>query len=122
MIVFDVNGLKNVNDTLGHQAGDRYIQGASRIICDIFKHSPVFRVGGDEFVVIAQGFDDYTHLDERRAEVERYNAKAIQSHGIVIACGMARLAGDASMDAVFQRADHAMYENKAALKASEAEL
>ena len=53
--VCDVNGLKQVNDTLGHKAGDRFIQDASRMICDIFKHSPIYRIGGDEFVIVMTG-------------------------------------------------------------------
>ena len=55
--VCDVNGLKVINDTLGHKAGDEHIRKASRMICDIFQHSPVYRTGGDEFVVIMRGRD-----------------------------------------------------------------
>lgn len=47
---------------MGHQAGDEYIIGACRIICNKFKHSPVFRIGGDEFVAISEG-EDYEHID-----------------------------------------------------------
>ena len=57
VVVCDVNGLKVINDTLGHKAGDEYIQKASRMICDIFQHSPVYRTGGDEFVVVLHGRD-----------------------------------------------------------------
>ena len=53
IVVCDVNGLKVINDTLGHKAGDEYILSASKMVCDIFQHSPVYRVGGDEFVVTA---------------------------------------------------------------------
>ena len=57
MVVCDVNGLKKINDTLGHKAGDEYIRKAFEMICDIFQHSPVYRTGGDEFVVILTGRD-----------------------------------------------------------------
>ena len=57
VVICDVNNLKTVNDTLGHKAGDRWIKGASYMICSVFKRSPVFRIGGDEFVVILQGQD-----------------------------------------------------------------
>ncbi|SFG62165.1 GGDEF domain-containing protein [Oribacterium sp. WCC10] len=63
IIVFDLNGLKTINDTLGHQAGDQFIKDGCSLICDYFKHSPVYRIGGDEFVAIAQDHD-YLHLDE----------------------------------------------------------
>lgn len=46
VIVCDVNGLKHINDTQGHKAGDQYIREAGVLICNTFKHSPVFRTGG----------------------------------------------------------------------------
>ena len=57
LVVFDVNDLKKINDTAGHQAGDQCLRNACSIICDIFKHSPVFRIGGDEFSAILSGQD-----------------------------------------------------------------
>ena len=116
---FDVNDLKIVNDTAGHQAGDEYLLGASKVICDLLKHSPVYRVGGDEFAAIITG-EDYAHLDERIASMQQYNEQALNSGGIVIACGMARFQDDKSMDAVFERADRLMYANKKSLKSLEA--
>ena len=59
IVVCDVNNLKLVNDTLGHKTGDKYIKKACITICSIFKHSPVFRVGGDEFAIICQS--QYPH-------------------------------------------------------------
>lgn len=115
VVVLDVNNLKRVNDTSGHQAGDRYLHDASRIICDTFKHSPVFRVGGDEFAVIAQGYD-YEIIEELIHRIEKNNLDNIQSDGIVIACGMARFTDDTSVASVFRRADMDMYANKQRLK------
>ena len=115
IVIFDVNDLKKVNDTYGHQAGDQYICDACKIICDAFKHSPVFRVGGDEFAVIAEG-NDYTHIEELAKRVDNHNEKASQSGGVVIACGMARFNNDTCVASVFERADQNMYKNKNALK------
>lgn len=117
IVLLDVNDLKEVNDTSGLQAGDQYLQDACRIICDIFKHSPVFRVGGDEFAVIAQG-NDYMRIEERLGKVRDHNSDALNSRGIVIACGMAKYENDARTAEVFDRADRKMYENKKALKAA----
>ena len=114
IVVFDVNNLKEVNDTQGHQAGDRYIRQASDYVCSIFKHSPVFRVGGDEFAVIAQG-RDYANIDELIATIQAGNEQG-GADGIIIACGMARYENDRSVSAVFERADQHMYENKKKLK------
>lgn len=113
--LFDVNNLKKINDTAGHQAGDQYIRGACRIICDIFKHSPVFRIGGDEFAVISEG-NDYQHIREYLEKMSRHNAEAARSGGIVIACGMSVFEQDDCVASVFERADHRMYENKNMLK------
>ena len=52
IVACDINGLKYVNDTQGHAAGDQLIKDASALICDIFSHGSVYRTGGDEFVVL----------------------------------------------------------------------
>lgn len=54
MIVFDINNLKIINDTLGHDFGDILIIDSCKLICKVFKRSPVYRIGGDEFVVILE--------------------------------------------------------------------
>ena len=115
LVICDVNDLKKVNDTEGHQAGDQHIRDACMIICDVFKHSPVFRIGGDEFAVIAQG-RDYTCIDKLVEEMSNHNTEATRTGGIVIACGMAKYDNDASVASVLKRADHKMYENKSKLK------
>ena len=115
IVILDVNDLKKVNDIDGHNAGDRYLQDACRIICDAFKHSPVFRIGGDEFAVIAQG-SDFDRIEELVGQMGGHNAEALETGGIVIACGMAKRENDDSVAAVFERADQDMYENKNNLK------
>ena len=115
IVIFDVNNLKKVNDTSGHQAGDQYLRDACKIICNFFKHSPVFRVGGDEFAVIAQG-KDYECIEEHLREVNEHNKEAGRNGGIVIACGCAKYEDDVCVESVFDRADRSMYENKNELK------
>ncbi len=119
-MVLDVNDLKKVNDTQGHQAGDLFIQNACGIICDVFKHSRVFRVGGDEFTVIAQG-KDFSSIDALIGKLREHNEEARGSGGIIIACGMSKYDGDESVAAVFERADREMYENKRFLKGDRAQ-
>ncbi len=113
--ILDINELKKVNDTKGHKAGDEYIRRASRIICGIFKHSPVFRIGGDEFVVISQG-EDYDNIDNLIGEIETHNEAALKENVLVIACGMARYNNEDSVAEVFEVADKKMYKNKKSLK------
>lgn len=62
--VLDINFLKETNDRYGHEIGNQLIVAAAKIISDTFKRRPVFRIGGDEFVVILQNRDlhDYDEL------------------------------------------------------------
>ena len=117
IVVCDVNGLKRVNDSLGHKAGDRLIRDAAMEICNIFEHSPVLRYGGDEFVVLLRG-RDWKNRDALMACLMECNVKNRESGGIVIACGLADFeqAVDDSVCRVFARADANMYKNKQALK------
>ncbi len=113
----DVNGLKKVNDTLGHKAGDEYICAAARMICELFQHSPVFRTGGDEFVVILTGRD----YEERNYIMRRLHEKSAENIGlgqVVVAGGLSEFVPreDSSLAQVFGRADELMYQEKAALK------
>ena len=116
--VFDLNGLKQINDTYGHQAGDRFIKKGSDIICRFFKHSPVFRVGGDEFVVIVTGYD-YLNIDSIMNRFRKHNIKNRLKGDVVIAAGMSRFGGDKNVSSVFKRADVEMYSNKKDLKRTE---
>ena len=115
IVILDVNDLKKINDTAGHKAGDQYLRDACRIICGIFKHSPVFRIGGDEFAAVIQGAD-YEHIEELIGKMQDHNTKALRTGGIVIACGMSKYDGDAGVALVFERADQNMYDNKTDLK------
>ena len=115
IVVCDVNNLKRVNDTQGHKAGDQYIRDACAVICDAFKRSPVFRVGGDEFAIICRGHD-YDHLDEIVATLDEHNARGKDAGGIQIAYGTARFDADESAEVVFDRADRCMYKRKAQMK------
>ena len=116
-VTADLNGLKNANDTLGHAAGDRYICDACRIICNTFKHSPVYRIGGDEFVAILSG-SDYEEREALLRDFGTQNDERRKAGKIVIACGLADYNPDSDKDfsSVFERADAAMYEDKARLK------
>ena len=118
VVVCDINGLKEVNDTKGHNAGDAFIRNACSIICNIFKHSPVFRIGGDEFAVIMKGsdYDERTHLMEELNKVLEAN----KHNGMVIlAAGISDFDPDMDMRVqdVFERADNLMYDNKKICKA-----
>jgi len=117
IVVCDVNGLKKINDTLGHKAGDEYIRSACAMICDIFQHSPVYRVGGDEFVVIMTG-RDYVIRRELMAALHDRSVDHITAGGAVVSGGISdyNAEEDNHAHAVFERADTGMYEEKRRLK------
>ena len=120
VVVFDVNGLKKVNDTFGHDAGDEYIRSASRQICELYKHSPIFRIGGDEFVAILEG-EDYEHRDDLMTAFESSVDENRVKGKVVVSSGMAtcHLEEGSNYNDVFKIADQKMYERKRFLKSGE---
>ena len=117
VVVFDLNGLKIINDTKGHEAGDEYIKAACRLICSQFKHSPVFRIGGDEFVTILKG-EDYLNHKKLLAAFAALIIEQKEKKGIIIASGYSDFMPekDNSYMRVFERADKKMYKCKKDLK------
>ena len=116
IVVCDVNGLKVVNDTQGHKAGDEYIRSASILICEIFKHSPVFRIGGDEFVAILEG-QDYLNRERLVMDLDRRSVENAANGRVVIAVGASDYQHNGErVSEVFQRADDLMYARKKELK------
>ena len=115
--VCDVNGLKYINDNFGHKAGDKYIRDACKVVCEHFAHSPVYRVGGDEFTVILTG-RDYENREEIMARFNSVIEQGLQNDGVVISAGISEFnaAEDVNTHAVFERADAEMYNRKKQLK------
>lgn len=124
MLMLDTNHLKEINDRFGHDKGNEYLVNSCRLICTVFKHSPVYRIGGDEFLVLLDG-DDKDHI---RALLEEMDRRMEESFGekepwkqLSIAKGLAMCgAEDSSSDDVFRRADQEMYANKRKMKESAA--
>ena len=120
--LFDVNNLKLVNDSYGHDAGDEYLIRACHLICNVFKHSPVYRIGGDEFVAVLTG-KDYDDRDlllkEMNERMSPYTKELpLPPDFISVACGISAYdpKTDLSIQDVVKRADEAMYNNKTAMK------
>ena len=124
VIMIDLNYLKRVNDTYGHERGNIYLKECCAMVCSVFDHSPVFRVGGDEFVVVIEQSD----LENRDALLARFqdemkkraDSKLLEPwEKVSTAVGVAVYdpAVDKNGDDVFKRADKAMYANKLAMKA-----
>lgn len=126
--VIDLNDLKKINDLYGHDCGNVSLKKLCNIICHVFAHSPVFRIGGDEFVVVLRGHD-FGCADEL---VEKFRTRIEQTSNnetddlqpwecISAAIGYAAYDAevDENADAVFKRADELMYQNKRTMKAGQ---
>ncbi|MCF0221545.1 MAG: diguanylate cyclase [Fibrobacter sp.] len=123
IVAMDVNNLKATNDTYGHDCGNKLLVNACQLICKTFAHSPVFRVGGDEFLAILIN-NDFADRD-RLMELLKSNMDQAKANypnpweQISIAAGLAVFdsAGKETFEAVAKRADESMYENKKQMKA-----
>ena len=122
VVMVDMNDLKLINDDYGHKSGDLYIKGCCHHICEAFKHSPVFRIGGDEFIAILRGKDFESrvqNVDSLREVFEKCSNDATLDPWLrySAAVGLAEYASDDnSYDLVFKRADKAMYDDKKSFK------
>ena len=120
VVVMDVNGLKMTDDTYGHRFGCQLIIEAGHRLPGIFPGCRHFHIGGDEFVVIAEG-DAREHLEDY---MEEFRKQLTYSHitfegvelMLSVASGVAYSSFGETYSEVFQRADEAMYENKKILK------
>ena len=118
VVIFDVNNLKHVNDTLGHSTGDKYLESSAALIKKFYQGVPIYRVGGDEFAAILEG-EHYEKRDEYFTAFNKTIDKNLKGDGIIIiSAGMA--AYDKNIDntflQVFARADKEMYARKSILK------
>ncbi len=129
IIMFDVNGLKTVNDTYGHAVGDMYIKNCCHAICDTFKFSSVYRVGGDEFITILTG-RDYEHRRKllnafrKLMDPSAFPEDAKPEERISVASGLAvynTKDPDETIADTMKRADEAMYRNKKLMKETPAQ-
>lgn len=121
VVMFDLNGLKQINDTLGHEVGDLLISDFANILrYNIYSRDFVGRFGGDEFIAVIKGKDDYTikcMLNDVRRAVKQYNQKN-NMFDISYACGYA-LSNEypgLSLKELLKEADDRMYKNKKEIK------
>jgi len=125
VIMCDLNYLKLINDTHGHQEGDRALKKATKILCRAFPMSTVFRIGGDEFVIIPSMLE-YARIAEHLStlkmmlEQQRKTTDDITKR-ISISYGSAIFDRDYdhSFQEVFERADKQMYEQKQKIHAQD---
>jgi len=125
IVMVDVNYLKRVNDNYGHEYGNEYLINACKLTCGVFGKENVYRIGGDEFVIIIEGekvsLCKY-FVAQFKSEMEHkyFNDSLKPWEKVSAAVGMATYepVHDKTSEEVFKRADKEMYENKLAMKAN----
>lgn len=125
IVMIDMNDLKTINDQYGHDKGDVSIRTLASNIRRCFKDSAVFRIGGDEFVVIMNG-DDLEIRDSLIGRFRDENRRAAKNKSKepwevpIAACGYALYdpKSDDCVASVFKRADEDMYQHKIKMKSS----
>ena len=123
IVMIDLNFLKRTNDNYGHEAGDAAIIRLCNLICSVYSHSPVYRIGGDEFAVVLQNHDYEMAADlevKFRDKINRVrndmSLKPQERVSAAIGYSLFDRDTDTSVADVFKRADKLMYEHKRAMK------
>ena len=112
----DMNNLKKINDTYGHTAGDNAIIEIAKTLTECFGEAECYRIGGDEFCIIAEGIHE-KQIQEACDKVQaKLNEKSRNlAYDVIIAMGYSKVE-QGNLDECYNKADALMYENKKKLK------
>ena len=108
VLFVDLNGLKIINDSKGHIAGDTLLKNAASALKELFPHNQIFRAGGDEFVVILTGLSK----EELLQKAEQLRETADKYDGVIFAIGAAYEENVTNINTALHNADECMYEDK----------
>lgn len=119
IVMVDMNNLKEVNDQYGHSSGDLALKKLSKTICEVFKHSPVFRMGGDEFAVILMN-SDYGNVEKLVEQFQSIMKESLEDTSLepwekvdaAIGYAIYDESKDSNVHSVMERADKEMYRCK----------
>jgi diguanylate cyclase (GGDEF)-like protein len=118
LLYADLDNMKETNDTLGHEKGDRLIQETAAILKSTYRTSDIIaRIGGDEFVVFPVGTDEdhsATIANRLQENIDKFNAQAKNRYTLRISTGVATYDPHSvqSIDELLNQADSLMYQNK----------
>ena len=120
IMMVDLNYLKTANDKFGHEAGDESLRILAKHLSEVFSRSPIYRVGGDEFVIVLRNHD-LEHVESLIKDLYDRLDKSLNSftcEPVSAAVGYALYdsKNDRDFDEVFRHADQAMYEKKHRMK------
>ena len=108
VIFADLNGLKNVNDISGHNAGDMLLKNAANALRMVFEEDEIFRAGGDEFAIIVTGLTE----DELNERIEKVRSACDKFDNLSFAIGGCVESTGSNIRVALRRADERMYEDK----------
>lgn len=115
LILLDVDNFKNINDTLGHNMGDKVLISIANILVEIFREQDIVsRFGGDEFLIFVKDFNDIDCLKRKCDKIDEQVKYILDGRfGITCSMGLCVLkSGQATMEKMFKVADDALYEVK----------
>ncbi|MDP6708173.1 MAG: GGDEF domain-containing protein [Alphaproteobacteria bacterium] len=123
LVYFDINGFKKINDNHGHAAGDKALMHVAEVLLESVRESDIVgRLGGDEFGVILAQADEQLAADKAQLLANEIERRPLEWEGkhleIGVAYGVTTFSGGESVNDALAAADRAMYERKAAMKAS----
>ena len=125
IVMADLNYLKKINDTFGHDKGNEYLRKMHAMMTEVFTESPLFRIGGDEFVLIVEG-DEMKNCAELITKLKENISRLLSDKTLepwervstAIGYALYEKNVDSDTESVFKRADEAMYADKKAMHAS----
>ena len=118
LIYADMDGLKQINDTHGHQEGSNAIRQLAEILKKSFRESDIIaRLGGDEFTIFVMetiAFNVTIPIERLRENLRRYNAQNLHAYQLSLSVGTVCVESedDSTIEELLIKADKAMYENK----------
>ncbi|MBQ7502984.1 diguanylate cyclase [bacterium] len=120
IIICDMNGLKTINDTFGHEIGDIALKDIAKVLISVYKQKNVFRIGGDEFIVVSEDISEdvikesFESVSESLSSINSDEKPYHVPLSISMGYAVYQKDEDNSFADVFRRADKMMYSNKSA--------
>lgn len=112
-LTLDLDHFKRINDELGHDAGDEVLKSTVHFLHErLGKHAALFRVGGEEFVILLESKPEEALATANDLCRELAGAEILKDRTVTVSVGMAELREDDTGDSWLKRADEALYEAK----------
>ncbi len=116
MIMFDIDNFKQINDTYGHDMGDKVLVELSKIVSSNIRKDldKFFRIGGEEFVILCPEMDigGTSKLAQKLRLTIKDNLKCIKDREVTVSLGASQIKKEDTIDSIFKRVDEYLYISK----------